>query len=399
MKKMRILSVLMLVVFMLSSLSVAAYNLEDYLPCDSEVGSAVVKNSTPTVDGSVSTAEGYSDPVVLNYRNMHGLWSASSRCIITADVHFAWDETGLYVGANIVDPTLLLSTGEDDVDNDGENVYGWNGDVFIFAIDPMSACYDIGMSFTGDRTAWYAMSIGEGDKFMCYASNLGGGSADITKKVTGAAKKTSDTSYTVECLLPWKLILDDISTVSYGDVDLKVSEVAKSGVFSKSMVMYMDRAIATEETMIFSTQELEEGQVFTLARSVTVPLIHADGNDRNTGGESIRSYGIWMMTADENGVAPDFPTDTVTPGYEEETEDETEDAAGETNAAVNNNNKKDEVEETEPEETERQIGDVDTVLKTDKGGNTGLIIGIAAGAVVVVAAVVVVLVVVKKKKN
>ena len=59
----------------------------------------------------------------------------------------------------------------------------------------------------------------------------------------------------------------------------------------------------------------------------------------------------------------------------------------------------DEVEETEPDETERQIGDTATELKTDKGGNTGLIIGIAAGAVVVVAAVVVVLVVVKKKKN
>ena len=396
MKKMRVLSVLMVVLFMLSSLSVAAYNLDDYLPCDGEVGSAIVKNATPTVDGVVSTAEGYSAPVTLNYKNMHGLWSASSRCIINADVHFAWDDNGLYIGANISDPTLLLSTGDDDVVDSTNDEYGYNGDVFVFAIDPMNACYNAGMVSKGDKTAWYCMSIGEGDEFMCSVTNIGS-AGDITKKVNGAAKKTSDTSWSFECMLPWSVLLDDIKETSWGDVDLDEDEVAKYGVYSRATVIYMDRCVATEETLIFSTTEYEEGEIFTLARSASVPLVHEDGMERNDGGESIRSYGIKLMNGDAAGAGPEFPSTTTI----EEPDDETteEDPVEETKDTQKKEDKKEDEEETEAE-TERQIGDEDFTLENNNtGGSIGLIIGIVAGVVVVAAAVVVVLVVLKKKKK
>ncbi|MBE6687608.1 MAG: DUF4690 domain-containing protein [Ruminococcaceae bacterium] len=398
MRKMRILSVLMVVLFMLSSLSVAAYNLDDYLPYDGEVGSAVVKNSTPTVDGSVSASEGYSAPVTLNYKNMPTYWSASSRCIINADVYFAWDDNGLYVGANITDPTLLLSTGDDNVVDSENEEYGFNGDVFVFAIDPLKACYDIGMTSTGERTAWYCMSIGENDEFMCYSTNHIGASGDITKQVNGAAKKTGETSWSVECMIPWSMICDDTDAVTYGDVRLDEEDLAKAGVYSKCGVIYMDRAIANEETLIFSTQEHEEGDIFTIARAISVPLVHEDGMDRNTGGESLRSYGIKLMTADSAGVAPEFPEEG-TPTFDPEENSDPEETK-ETKETMGKTDEEDE-EDDIPEETEkREKGDTATTLDNNGGGiSVGLIIAIVAGVVVIAAVVVVVIVVLKKKKK
>ena len=112
-------------------------------------------------------------------------------------------------------------------------------------------------------------------------------------------------------------------------------------------------------------------------------------------GESIRSYGIKMMTADASGAAPDFPADG------EVYTSDTDDSADETNSAPAETNKKEEtvVEEPEAEPEETKMGETATTLKNDEGAPIGLIIGIAAGAVVIVAAVVVVLVVLKKKKK
>ena len=189
--KKTIVCMLIAVMLILSSVSVLAYD-ESHLasmefPQNADIGSLVAKNNTPTIDGNISTGEGWSDAKYIDYTNMPHMWGSSSRCLITGNVYFAWDTAGIYVAADITDPTMVISTGEDEPDDNGDIEYGYNGDVFTLCIDPMGACNEIGMG--EEFSAWYNMSILEGGAFKVYRSKYNG--SDITDSVKGAAKTTT----------------------------------------------------------------------------------------------------------------------------------------------------------------------------------------------------------------
>ena len=201
--KKTIVCMLIAVMLVLSSVNVLAYDLstlDTYLyTAENEVGSLVAKNNTPTIDGNISTGEGWSDAKVIDYTNMPTLWASSSRCIIKGNVYFAWDTNGLYVAADIADPTMVLSKGEDEANEEGMNEYGYDGDVFVLGIDPLASCFDAGMVSNEDFTAWYCMSILEGGAFKVYRSHAN--DAEITDTVKGAAKTTT-TGWALECMIP-----------------------------------------------------------------------------------------------------------------------------------------------------------------------------------------------------
>ncbi len=385
MKKIRIISLVVAALFILSSLSIfAEYDPAAYQYVEG-AGKVIAKNNTPTIDGNISASEGWSDAKTLNATNMANFWSASSLCVITANVYFAWDTEGLYLAADIADGTHILTTGEDDIDanDDGSNDYGWNGDVLIFGIDPLGACFDAGMTQTGDRTAWYCFSVAEGGVFKCYQSNTQSNDSDITDSLNGRATITS-LGWAFECMIPWERIIDDTMNVTLGDVQLTVDEITLAGAISSVGIMYMDRAVASDELAQFnsSSNAVDNGTVFTITRAISVPTVHKDGQAWMYGGESLRSYGIELAIGDASGFAPETTTEEVTEpetttakATEKDTEEEEEDTK----------------KETEAEDTTEAVED------TEEGGvNVGLIIGIAA-AVVVVAAVVVFIVIKKKK--
>ena len=391
--KKTIVCMLIAVMLVLSSVTVLAYDesaLETYLyTAENEVGSLVAKNNTPTIDGNISTGEGWSNALYIDYTNMPTLWGPSSRCIITGNVYFAWDTDGIYVAADIADPTMVLSKGEAEPDESGMNEYGYDGDVFVFGIDPVGSCFAAGMVSDKDFSAWYCMSLLEGGAFKVYRSHAN--DADITDSVKGAAKSTT-TGWAFECMIPWNTIIDDTMISSMGDVQLTAEEITTLGAISNVGIMYMDRAIVSEDVAVFksSSDETPEGEIFTLSRNVSVPLVHADGQGWNSGTSALRSYGLKLAMGDAAGVAPE------TQPKETEPEDTTTEAP---------------VTEEAPEETEEvteEVKEEDTTKKdtvrydnndeeSEEGGsNATLFIIIGVAAVVVIA--VVVFIVIKKKK-
>lgn len=390
--KKTILCMLIAVMLVLSSMSVFAYDLaslEQYLyTASNEIGSVNAKNSTPTVDGNISSGEGWSDAVAIDYTNMPTYWASSSRCIISANLYFAWNANGVYVAADITDPTMVLSTGEDEPNDEGIAEYGYNGDVFIFAMDPLGACFESGMVSSGERSAWYCMSMFEGGAVKVYRSNANDGEVD---SVTAKGTKTSK-GWAVECMIPWDVIIEDTFVASMGDVDLTVEDITTAGAISNVGIIYMDRAVLNADVEVFkgSDDETPEGGVFTLSRNISVPLVHADGQGWQTGGESLRSYGLKFTIADATGYAPE----TEAPVADTEPVEDTEPAK---------DNDTEEIVEDEPEDTTEKEEEKKPAIREDKEdkdeGGSMLPIIIAVVAVVVVAAAVVVVILIKKKKK
>ena len=374
MKKFRIIGAFALVLVMLmSTVSFAAYDTADYPFFSDGVGQIIAKNNTPTIDGTASESEGYSVVKELNSTNMAPFWSPQSMCIIKANVYFAWDAKNLYLAADITDPSMMLSKAEDD--SEGKNDYGYDGDMFVFMLDPLGECFNSGMTQTNNRTAWYCFGIGEGNMLKSYRTQVN--EADLSTDVSGVATTTTN-GWAFEVSIPWATIVDDTFSASSGDVDLKVEDITTAGAISKAGVMYLDRAVANEEFAQFNqgSGAVAEGKTFTISRNITIPKTLPDGTDGvQNGGESVRSYGIDLTIGDADGVAP--ITEKVETTKAETTAKETK-AKSTTKA-----------EETQKEEK-----------KEEKSGGLGVgaIIGIVLG-VLVVAGVIVFFVMKNKKKG
>lgn len=380
-----ILSVFLLTVMLVTTVSgYAAYNLDDYA-FEGGIGRVVMNNGTPTVDGNITDSEGYGAPVNVNYKNSTTIWAAQSRCIVDIVVRYAWDNSGIYVAADITDPSMIPTTGLDEltIEMDPGDTYGWNGDVFIFGIDPADAFYNAGFSTSADFSTWYCVSVDETGAFKCYRTQNDLG--DITSDVTGSAALTNG-GWKFEMMIPWDLLCEDVLSVSLGDVSVDADEITSLGTISHTMVLYMDRAYFTGDFTVFSNESFAEGDLFVLSRNVTIPTTLRDGTDGwKNPGAAIRNYGIELAAGDAAGNAPE----TTPP--ESDTETETTASAPESTANTADNTSAD---TTKASET--TAADNDTSNTEEGGINVGLIIGIVAAVVVVIAIVVVV--VIKKKK-
>ena len=379
-----ILSVFLLVVLLVTAVSsAAAYNIDDYFFTEG-VGRVIMNNGTPNIDGNITDGEGWGPVVTIDSTNSTSIWAPSSRPIMVINARYAWDASGLYLAAEINDPSMIPSSGLDELDfeMDPGDMYGWNGDVFVFGIDPADTFYNSGFTTTADRSTWYCISIDETGAFKCYRTQSDVG--EVTGDLTGVASLT-DNGWKFEVKFPGDIICDDAASMSLGDVSVDAATITELGTTSHSMIMYMDRAYYEGDFVVFSNTEWGEGELFTLSRNMTIPTTLRDGTDgwRNSD-SAIRSYGIVLAAADATGNAPETTVPVETEPVEPETTpapDTTDEVpvdttkAPVTTAATNNN----------------------TTSDTDEGGaNIGLIIGIVAAVVVVVAIVVVI--VIKKKK-
>lgn len=416
MKKIRIFSLLVVAMFILSSFAVgAAYSLDDY-PFDAERENIKVllkaNQGSPSVDGSISDGEGWGDVVTFDHKNLLQFWASSSRCIISADVRMAWDDTGLYISADITDPTMIPVTGEDGTgvdDDNGTNDYGWNGDVFVFALDPQGKFLEEGFVTTDWRSAWYCFGIDANGKVKCYVTQSTY-TGDITSRIDINGTLNSD-GWTFEAKLPWDRLNQDTEAVTDYEISLDKDAFTQLGTKSRAGITYVDRAEFNTENSIFSNTEYAEGTIFTLSRSISVPTIHDDGMNYNSGTPAAYSYGIDLTIADETGYAPevvvepDEPDEPDTPDTPDESGD-----SDETNEPAETNKTPSGSKPGKDTEKPLKFSDESTAttgfnadsMDNVGGGNgvpTGLIIGIIAGVVVVAAAVVVIIVVKKKKAN
>lgn len=272
-------------------------------------------NATPTVDGNIDTAEGWSSVAKMNYDTLGFFWHVNP-LTMEGDIRFAWDEENFYYCADIIDGyetyheitgelipagtnSFIYSTGIDTIDSNEDTTYGYNGDIFGMMLDPLGEFINYGYTGNSDFTPWYLVGLFEGDVAKMYRGKINTG--DITDQVQVAGHATED-GWCFEAAIPWDMIFTDIEDISFGEISLEKAEVLADGAHIRAAGMYMDR---------FYDDEAEE--VATWGRFVTAPTIMADGNTGNgSSGDNALTLGINLYVS--SGAAVELPFTDVKEG-------------------------------------------------------------------------------------
>lgn len=253
--------------------------------------------ATPEIDGNINTDEGWSEMAYMHEDQTGYFWEQP---VFTdeIDLYFAYDEWGLYYAASITEQhnaytsyvyddegncmyekiyvdndcadyteeqaaewlpaneklgrkflgnTFEYSTGEDDIDTkNGENIYGWNGDVFGFMIDPASKFVNNGYWGDFDYTAWYCIGIFEDDSLRMWRSRVNNG--EITDQVK-LAGRTNGNGWILEAGIPWDIIVKDANDMAAGNLTFTKEEIIESA-FSRAATMYLERFYDFEAEMV-----------------------------------------------------------------------------------------------------------------------------------------------------
>ncbi len=231
--------------------------------------------ATPEIDGVISEDDGWSEPAKLKEGMVKYLMDYAQPCATDADIYFAYDEGGLYYAADItempgvgdIENTLAYSTEEDYLDLDPhsyENIVGYNGDVFILALDPLGLYEQNGYIAATDYTVWYCIGLFEGDEAKMYRSRANAGEVTEGISLTG---KTTETGWSFEAYLPWEMIIEDMEAYTYGRATCTVEDLTRGGAQFRSAAIYMDR-----------TDDPELGEVGTRGAYMTACALAHDGN-------------------------------------------------------------------------------------------------------------------------
>ena len=298
-----------------------------------ENGPIDVPMSAPAIDGTINENEGWSISALMNYDTLGFYWHVNP-LTMDGNVRFAWDETNLYYCANIVDGLethheitgdlipagyneFIYSTGNDDIDvseDDSEDHYGYNGDIFGIIIDPLSVMLDAGYTGNVDYTPWYLVGLFEGDVAKMYKQKTSD-RGDITDKVQVAGKKTAE-GWCLEAAIPWDMIIADVEDITYGECVIDKEVLFADGAHVRLGAMYHDRF-----------NDPEAGEVATWGRFVTCPTTLATGMSGNgSSGTNVLSCGINLYldrdVVGETTAAAD--TTTAAPNGGDTTAEETE---------------------------------------------------------------------------
>ena len=264
-----------------------------------------VPTATPTVDGVIDAADGWSEPAKMDYDTCGFFWQHNPMSS-KADLYFAYDEEGLYYAADITEGlecfdertgedmtgrnNFVYSTGEDWIDvnpDDPTEHYGYDGDVFGLLVDPAEGMINAG--FSSDYTPWYMIGLfegEEGDVAKMYRQKIN--KCDITAEegVEVAGAKT-EAGWRFEAKIAWDIIIADLEAITYGDVVLTVDDIIGNGAISKVAAMYQDRFY-----------DEEAGEVATWGRYVTAPTSQVDGTPGHMGsGDLVQSCGITLVAS------------------------------------------------------------------------------------------------------
>ena len=231
--------------------------------------------ASPEIDGVISDNDGWSAPAKLKDGMVKYLMDYAQPCATDADIYFAYDEGGLYYAADIteipdigdISNTFAYSTEEDYLDLDPhsyENVVGYNGDVFILALDPLGLYEQNGYIAATDYTVWYCIGLFEGDEARMYRTRANAG--EVTEGVTLEGRAT-ETGWSFEAYLPWEMIIADMEAYTYGRATCTVEDLTQGGAQFRSAAIYMDR-----------TDDPELGEVGTRGAYMTACAVAHDGN-------------------------------------------------------------------------------------------------------------------------
>lgn len=267
-----------------------------------DVGEIAMNKATPIIDGSITDSEGWTEAVYA-YKDIMATFGNTNDILQSFYLRYAYDDEYIYYCADILDSSFVYSTGEDDIDNvindfniKNENVYGYNGDIFTFTMDPLGQFLEYGFLENTDYNSWYSVGIFEGDICRMYRGHNRSG--DITDSVKVAGHRTEG-GWCFEAAIPWDFICVDADEMSFGDVMVTPEQMAANGADHRAMAIYLDR---------FIDPEAEE--IATYQRFATCGYILPDGLlGYLSSGVCLKAYGIMLKT---EGMTTDTEGDDTT---------------------------------------------------------------------------------------
>ena len=276
-----------------------AAEVEDF---QAEIGNIDCPWGAPAIDGNITDGEGWSAAQPINKANTDGGWGAIP-VEVEGNLWRAYDSEYLYIAAEILLPEISLSEEEDWIDGDDVgNKPGWDGDVFVFTLDPLNSLRDAG--FLTDTSVWYCFGIFEGNVVRTYRTHANEG--EVTDIISANGKLTEG-GWCFEAAIPWETVCKDINDISYGDVEITPEEITGQGNEITCAMIYYDRRYDNEAC-----------ERITYHRYVTIATTCVDGTSGIMATPwKINAYGIHMMLGaqpsaeDTTTAAPD--TTTVAP--------------------------------------------------------------------------------------
>ncbi|MBQ7161864.1 MAG: S-layer homology domain-containing protein [Clostridia bacterium] len=274
--------------------------------------------ASPEIDGEIGQYEGWSSPALFNADTAAPFWRFMAQTT-DAKLYFAYSREGLYFAAKIVEHELVAAKDQNGVmrdyegngfvysdgfDTDGDETrvtsYGWNGDVMTLMVDPGRLVFLNSRSPSRANTVWYNIGLfhGEdGDYPRVYRSQVNYG--EITGEVGCAGHKVGN-GWTVEVMIPWEIIAEDINILAPRlERDITAEELWSGAYLIKAAAMYMDRFY-----------DEEQRAVETWGRYVTVCEKCTDGTPGwATSGPVAKSLGLTLVLGDKP-VFSDIPSES-----------------------------------------------------------------------------------------
>lgn len=284
--------------------------------------------SSPVVDGVIDAGDGWSEKGAFSYESTGHYWS-HQQLSTTADLFFAYDDEGVYFAGDITERdyienygqngnwtvyegnSFIYSTGPDDIniDEEGNTEYGYNGDIFTFMIDPLDMLYDAGYTANTDYTPWYNVGLfleEDGtETAKVYRSQINDGDVTGLDGILAAGhKKVGEIDgWIVEAFIPWDVIIQDISDISFGEINLDKADLIAEGANFSGAILYLDRFYDAEAEMFE-----------TWGRYITVCAMCDDGTPGYlSAGDCIKAMGLTLVNGDE-ATPVENPFDDVPDG-------------------------------------------------------------------------------------
>ncbi|MBQ3182736.1 MAG: S-layer homology domain-containing protein [Clostridia bacterium] len=261
----RIVSLILTVIMLTSAFACYVSAGKDYIIPNPPIN---VEFANPTIDGNITDEEGWSSPAYMNNDTLN-LYHGPSSAPILGELYFAVDVGGFYfsgdfkVGVLSYDPSVTgKSINVDEmlsgVTEDGK--CDFTGDYFELTIDPMRALTELSTIYYYPIPQYTLALCTDGSVYLHDEESMIYNSGEtLTEKGALAAGKVTDNGWCFEAWIPWSVIVDDVSKLSKGKLDLNINDIPVHGTEIRAGGKYYDSYSDSRHDVYYTAPEVFVG--------------------------------------------------------------------------------------------------------------------------------------------
>ncbi len=329
-------------------------------PMKDNVGSVVVYQGKPTVDGVISEEE-YAAGTAIGHWNMKALEGSFPNTQVPEELEILtyslWDKSGLYLAFDVKDPTMVPTT---------KNATAY-GDHIQILLDPGPTLTGQPLLDTelrqGRRASMYTVGVIEGNDHFWYRTMVTNEMVvNLSENPPASVGKITDSGWSLEMQIPWSMLMTDVNE-KVEDSKLSADDF-NAGLEIAAMFIYNDFMLDGNKRV---AQGLYQTSLDTLA---------------STFDWQPEVFGVFFQLSDIDYKDAPEPVESTVPSESEKTTE---------SSAVSMS--------TEPSETTTQSRLTASGQEGGNGGDLLLILLIAVGVVAVIGAGLAIIMVKKRKDN